>query len=118
MPVLTGVMASLGTNSGLSETVQKSRDDFGFASMAKGQGQVLNSKDSQNNTDSVQVPILSKMTQKKVIEWVLENPNEWQQWDKGDTKRKRAESIALGLCGDSSGYKTIERAFDKLNIEL
>lgn len=115
---MVGAMAHSRTSPGLSEPVRKSSPDFGFAGMAQGKAQVLNSKDYQDTMDSVQVPILSKMTQQKVVDWVIDNPDGWQQWAIGDTKRDKSQAIAQALSGDASGYKTVERAFAKMKIEL
>lgn len=108
----------IGTESGTVRTVRKSSNDFGFAGMARGNAQVLGVQDTSPTMDSVQSPMLSRMTTKNVIDWVQENPEGWQQYAIGSTKRDKSRAIAQALTGDASGYKTIERAFDRMAIEL
>lgn len=61
---------------------------------------------------------ISKMSKKLLIEWIEENPDNWQAMARGNTKREKAMSIAQALTGDSSGYRTVERVFDDLGITL
>lgn len=103
------------------QTVQQSESvptEFGFSAMATRQTQVLYSGDNQNTQTTQTVHIVGRPSVKKVIQWIEDNPTAWQQWNVGDTKRARASNIALALCGKVRGYKTVERAFKAMEIEL
>lgn len=108
----------IGTSPGLSEPVRKSLNDFGFAGMARGKAEILGVQDSSPIMDNVHSPVLSRMTTANVIKWINDNPDGWQSYAIGDTKREKSKAIARALTGDASGYKTVERAFDRMSIEL
>lgn len=114
-------MASLRTNGqnyGQSKVSVQSSNDFGFAGMVQGKGQVLNSVDLQNKMGNEDSSILPRMSKRLLIEWLEENPDSWQAMAQGSTKRERAASLAQSLTGDASGYKSVERVFDELGITL
>ncbi len=115
---LQGAFASVRTVSDSVPRVPMSSNDFGFAGMARGQARVLGVQDSSPTMDSVPSPQLSRMSTPKMIEWLNANGDAWKQYAVGDTKRKKSKAIAYALTGDASGYKTVERAFDRMNIEL
>lgn len=120
-PSASPVMASLGQNGqnfGQSISPSKSSQEFGFGGMARGKAQVLSVEDNQNKMDNEDGQILPRMSKKILAEWLEDNPDSWQQFAQGTTKRERAQAIAQGLTGNPSGYKTIERVFDDLGILL
>lgn len=117
-PHFAPISAQHGQNLGTVQSVQKVHNEFGFAGMVQGKAQVLGVKDSENIQDKGTLYPLPRMSRKLLMEWMDANPDEWQRYSHGATKRERSMKISQGLTGDTSGYKTVERLFDELGINL
>lgn len=60
-----------------------------------------------------------KMSSKLVKDWMYQKPSAWVSVTQGcETKRDKSRAISEHLTGDDSGYKTVERVFNSLNIDL
>lgn len=124
-----GATANLRTdygNSGqksFSQNSQNSSQEFGFAGMVKGRAENLgvgkpqNKNDFMDNPESPNYP-LPRMNTKLLVTWLDENPDAWIPLAQGKTKRERSQSLSLALTGDIKGYRTLERVFDELGINL
>lgn len=112
------ISASLGQSSRTVQSVPRISNDFGFAGMVQGKAQVLSVEDKKDTQDRGTLYPLPRMSKKLLMEWMDANPNEWQRYSHGATKRERSMRISQYLVGDPSGYRTVERLFDELGINL
>ena len=75
----------------------------------------LPSGQSQTVSDSRR----KSLSQKMVVAWIDKNGNQWMDVvEPTMTQVEKCEAISELIIGDSTGYKTVERAFKKMKIEL